>query len=282
MKPDWQPLIIKAATTGEDDSRYALDVDGRLWTWGGNCSGQLGHGDLKPRIEPTMIEALKGVKVNQLDVFGMIVACTTVENEAFVWGDCTPFGLGGRVKTPTNLNRRICQINVGWDHALMLDEANEVYAIGNNECGQLGLDDFTPRSTWTKVPGLDGKRVIKIQCGSECSALLTDDGVYAMGYNLFGMMPDNKELPIRKLTPTKIELPDVTDISLGINHILAMTTTGQVFAWGWNSEAAAGACGVGTSSDVGKPTRVLLPDDVTALSISAGSLHSIIKCTALQ
>ena len=125
------------------------------------------------------------------------------------------------------------------------------------------------------MTGLDGKRVIKIQCGFECSAILTDDGVYAMGTDLCG--GETRSMP------TKIELPDeIDDISIGEAHILAKTTTGQVFAWGSNSEDCAGACGVGTNSDVEKPIRVQLPDNVVVVDISAGKKYSIIKCTKLH
>ena len=125
------------------------------------------------------------------------------------------------------------------------------------------------KSTWTKLPGLDGKRVIKIQCGGECSAILTDDGVYAMGSTLSSGAILH--------TPTRIELPDVVDISLGAYHILAKTANGQVYAGGDN-KSARGACGVGTISHIDKPTRVPFPDDVTVLDISAGRFHSIFTC----
>jgi len=260
---------IKAATTGLDRSRFAIDADGKLLTWGGNSAGQLGHGDTNLRDAPTVVEKLKDVKIKQLDVFGGTVACTTEENEAFVWGRCAAFGLGSKVTMPTKLDGRFCHINVGCQHALMLDESNEVYAIGENAYGELGVNDWTRRSTWTKVVGLDGQRVIKIQCGYLCSAILTDDGVYAMAH--LGTLGSIRN----KNTPTKIKLPNVADISLSASHILAKTTAGQVFAWGLNG---AGKCGIGTSSHVDKPTRVQLPDDVTVVKVSAGCEHSIFTC----
>ena len=162
---------------------------------------------------------------------------------------------------------RICQISLGCCYSLKLDQANDVYTIGDSRRGELTEKE---RFTWKKVAGLDGKRVIKIQCGHACSAILTDDGVYAMGNDLFG---DG-----RRNMATKIELPDVIDISLTFAHILAMTTTGQVFAWGRNRFLDSGTCGVGTSSIVDKPTRVSFPDDVTVVEISAGHLHSIFTC----
>ena len=51
---------IKAATTGGDGSRFALDVDGKLLTWGGNSFGQLGHGD--QRWAKLLTKSLKRLK----------------------------------------------------------------------------------------------------------------------------------------------------------------------------------------------------------------------------
>ena len=215
---------------------------------------------------------LKGKRIKQLSVFTTTVACTTHDNEAYVWGDCTAFGLGYRpyrVVTPTKLDRKVCVIEVGRNHALMLDEANDVYSIGVNDWGKLGLGDETRRSTWTKVTGLDGERVIKIQCGAHCSAILTDRGLYAMGAQLFGAANEHRN------TPTKIKLENVIDISLKYFHILAKTRTG-VFAWGWNLE---GRCGVDSNEDqIEAPTRVQVPDEFVVLDISAGCTHSILKC----
>ena len=122
------------------------------------------------------------------------------------------------------------------------------------------------------MAGLDGKRVIKIQCGVQCSAILTDDGVYAMGRNLFGKQYEKRN------TPTKIDLPNVMDISLKAGHILAKTTSQQVFAWGMNGK---GQCGVGANTHVEKPTRVPIPDGVV-VDIEAGWEHSIFTCKKLE
>ena len=120
---------IKAAITGRDGSRFALDADGKLWTWGGNSNGHLGQGDTNARDVPTMVQALKAEKVKQFSVYWNRVACTTEDNKAFVWGNCEAFGLSSKETTPTELNRRTWQISVGHSHSLMLDEGNAVFAI---------------------------------------------------------------------------------------------------------------------------------------------------------
>ena len=115
------------------------------------------------------------------------------------------------------------------------------------------------------MTGLNGER----QCGSTCSAILTDRGLYAMGNRLFGAVNEKRN------TPTKIALENVIDISLKYGHILAKTTKG-VFAWGWNGY---GQCGVDSNAhQIQEPTRVQIQDGFVVLDISAGFHHSILKC----
>ena len=82
----------------------ALVEDGRVYTWGGNSNGQLGHDDEQPRLLPTALGrgVFGGSKV-------VVVACGTahtmaVTAEGSVW-TCGrnadgQLGHGGRVYTP--------------------------------------------------------------------------------------------------------------------------------------------------------------------------------------
>jgi alpha-tubulin suppressor-like RCC1 family protein len=44
-----------------DDHNLALSWDGRVYSWGDNSSGQLGHGDVLDRSSPVPMEGLEGV-----------------------------------------------------------------------------------------------------------------------------------------------------------------------------------------------------------------------------
>ena len=155
----------------------------------------------------------------------------------------------------------------------MLDNDNGVYAIGDNGDGCLGLGHEQRRASWTKVNGLDeSEKVIKIQAGENCSAILTHKALYVFGCILFGEMNNKTN------TPTKIPLQNVIKISLTNLHILALTKDGKLFAWGDNED---GQCGVGSNDDQIKiPTRVPIPEEYNVDDISAGFGHSMIKCTA--
>ena len=98
-------------------------------------------------------------------------------------------------------------IETGWYHVLAVKENGELFGIGDNTNGQLGLGDKTTRSEWTKVSAFDGMDVCLVQCGENCSAVLTNEGLYVMGRGLVDFFT-------HVTTPTRVELDGVVDISL--------------------------------------------------------------------
>lgn len=264
----------KKATSGHD-SHYVIDAAGDLWSWGNNYCGQLGHGDRVDRLAPKKIQKLKGKHVKEVSVGGggvsertVTVACITDNNACFVFGNCILFDLESEVTKPIKLGRSMKSIAVGHfsdriGHALMIDTADKVYAVGLNSCGELGVGDEKARPSWTKVTNLTG-HPIKVQCGWHSSAVLTTTGVFVWGLHFGGT------------TPKLIDLASVTDISMNGPHILALTTNGELYAWGSN---IMGECGVGSSDKrIDEPTRVRGTEDYHIRQISAGSFYSLLCC----
>jgi alpha-tubulin suppressor-like RCC1 family protein len=65
-------------------------------------------------------------------------------------------------------------------------------------------------------------------------------------------------------------LADVSAVSAGALHSLALTGDRQVMAWGWN---AVGQLGTGSTVDRIQP--VAIPTLANIASISGGALHSV-------
>ena len=96
------------------------------------------------------------------------------------------------------------------------------------------------------------------------SAILTTTGVFMMG-DVFG-----------SVTPELVALSDVADISMKYDHILALTTSGKLFAWGSNNS---GECGVDSRAvQIYKPTRVRGFEDYHIRQVSAGAGYSLLRC----
>ena len=92
--------------------------------------------------------------------------------------------------------------------------------------------------------------------------------VWAWGYNYFGQLGNGTNAD--SLLPLRAHLNDVTALSAGKHHVLALSPTGAVWAWGNNLH---GELGDGTMSGfVPEPQRV---PNVTAVAVSAGERHSL-------
>ncbi|XP_060815883.1 uncharacterized protein LOC132907131 [Bombus pascuorum] len=145
------------------------------------------------------------------------------------------------------------------NETLIVTKDDMVYGIGNNTYGCLGTGDTHSTIHPKKIEALCGKGVKTIAYGKGPHVLaLTEEGkVYSWGYN------DYCELGNRStnecLTPTLISsvLNDVfvVDIACGGHHSLALTSKGEIYAWGHN---VSGQVGCGTILSTVQPIPKLL------------------------
>ena len=79
----------------------------------------------------------------------------------------------------------------------------------------------------------------------------------------------SSDFPVRVKFPAGIT---VRAISAGSGHSLAVTTTGRLYAWGYNGD---GEPGDGTTANADIPVRVKLPQGTKVTLIAAGEGHSL-------
>jgi alpha-tubulin suppressor-like RCC1 family protein len=187
-------------------------------------------------------------------------------------GTVTDRRLPGAVKLPATT--KITQVRAGCFHTVALTSTGKVLAWGLNNLGQLGNGTTTNSTTPVKVTLPAGVKVTDVRAGCFHSMALTSTGqVLAWGGNQVGQLGNgttaNSDLPLH------VSLPDDTTvkaIAAGEAHSLALTSTGQVLAWGFN---ATGDLGDGTTTDRHSPVPAALPAGVTVTGIAAGQLHSL-------
>ena len=157
-------------------------------------------------------------------------------------------------------------------HAFALTESGELYAWGPMG-GVLGLGDDRNYLRPTKVPGLSNIKAIFLDSGllDHYTFALTESGeVYAWGGNEKGQLGLGDAKDRRR--PTKVPgLARVKSIAVGGGLIfaLALTESGEVYAWGQNER---GQLGLGDREDRLTPTKV--PGLAGVKAIATGAIGS--------
>ena len=158
----------------------------------------------------------------------------------------------------------------------IVNDHGEVYAFGENDCGQLGLGHNDDVEHEQKIEELSGreKNLKKIYEGNCCMFAQTVDGViYSWGSNKWGQLANrnsNEHGDFYK--PKKIEFKvtnqevAIVDIKCGSRHNLALSIDGKVFGWGDNHARQITEDVHGMSPIISKPV-LMTPIKVTMKSI---------------
>jgi alpha-tubulin suppressor-like RCC1 family protein len=255
-----------------------------MLAWGGNTSGQLGNGSTKVASIPTATTLPVGAgAVAAISAGNSHSLAVTSTGKVLAWGDNTFGQLGNGTSTSSSLpvavalptGTDITAVSGGAAFSLALTSTGQVLAWGSNAAGQLGNGSTTPSSsTPVRVALPAGTTVTAISAGGSHGLAVTSTGrVLAWGSNIGGQLGNGTTTG--SSTPVAVSLPagtTVTGVSGGGLHSLALTSTGQVLAWGFNGS---GQLGNGTTTSSTVPVAVSLPAGTTVTAVSAGNAHSL-------
>ena len=223
------------------DHSLALRADGTVWAWGGNAKGQLGDGTTVDRPTPTQIPTLSGIKgLSASQTYSLALKS---DGTVWGWGDNANDQLSDAVPTvsliPSKLNlTNIVAISAGSYRALALDNDGVVWAWG--------YSSRTPMKASLPLPA------IAVAAGSNHSvALLSNGSVWTWGSNSSGQLgnPAIGASGNSAQNPTQVPvLESIKTIYSGSNHVIAVSTTGQAWAWGDNRYGQLGNGSVTNSS----------------------------------
>lgn len=132
-------------------------------------------------------------------------------------------------------DERIVAISAGEYHACAVRQSGEALCWGNNQYGQLGTGDNTPRVTATPVVGSGD--YIDVVAATVLSCALTRDGaVECWGDNARGSLGDGTR--IARWTPAPaVGISAITRIASGAYgnaYVLALDSSGRLWGWGNN------------------------------------------------
>ncbi|MCP4304231.1 MAG: RCC1 repeat-containing protein [bacterium] len=262
----------------------ALTIDGEVVCWGSNRLGQLGNGTRTDSATPSGVVEIE-TEIIAITAGGSHTCALTVNGAIKCWGENHHGQLGNL--TTTNSSTPEDVIGLGGDavaiaagvfHTCALMSDGQIMCWGYNNRGQLGNGRFQSGPTPVPSPVLESDiEYISITAGLLHTCALTRNGPRrCWGLNNQGQLGD--ETTIDRNEPFEVRGLGIgvtaTAIAAGGTHTCAVTSTGGVKCWGWNT---VGQLGDGTTSlDPGPvPVDVIgLGNGVTATAIAAGYSHT--------
>ena len=184
------------------------------------------------------------------------------------------------------VNIPVKQVACGEEHLIFVSDCSQVFSLGGNNYGQLGLGDYVERKGPSEIQSLSEKHVSRVSSGTRHSCAITEAGdVFCWGDSRHGQCGNGRTgiFP----TPCKIEFIDsssgysvtpsnpisvkVQEIACGTKHTLAIDSQGTLWSWG-----AGHSTGLGQGDGkVLAPKKVTTMRSCTVVQIACGKFHSV-------
>ena len=241
---------------------------GMAYSWGRGEFGALGHGDVKDKAMPRVLDELRGVHVADIACGTGHSLVVSEEGDVYAWGwnskgQCglpSDAGRDDAVCTPTMLGSllglRVCGVACGAAHSLAVTVNGEVLSWGLGGSGQLGHGDYGSTPTPRRISGLSSEVVIGVACGFGHSVVLSRSGaLHAWGWNRDGQLGvgdmENRASPQRiALAATQMQ-----HVACGGGHSAVVSTNGELYCFGSGSCGQLGQ-GEGIQENALRPTLV--------------------------
>ncbi|XP_056895397.1 E3 ubiquitin-protein ligase HERC2 isoform X2 [Takifugu flavidus] len=277
-------VVKKVAVHSGGRHAMALTVDGKVFSWGEGDDGKLGHFSRMNCDKPRLIEALKTKRIRDIACGSSHSAAITSSGELYSWG-LGEYGRLGHGDNATQLRpklvkvllgHRVIQVACGSRDAqtLALTDEGLVFSWGDGDFGKLGRGGSEGCNIPQNIERLNGQGVCQIECGAQFSLALTKSGVvWTWGKGDYFRLGHGTDVHVRK--PQMVEGlrgKKIVHVAVGALHCLAVTDTGQVYAWGDNDH---GQQGNGTTTVNRKPTLVQGLEGQKITRVACGSSHSV-------
>ena len=258
----------------------AIKMNGSLWTWGNNSSGQLGDGSTINKTSPVPISSTANnwshVAVGGVSSSVAHVLAVAADGSLWAWG----YNYSGQLGDGSTLAKSfpITVAGGGYDWAKVAAGSSCSAAIKNNgtlwtwginqttiasfplPTGVLGDGSILPRSSpQTVAGGGTNWKQVSISSGSSSgmAAVKTDGTLWTWGLNsLFasGRLGDGSTLPRSSPGTVAGGGTNWKQVSCSYGHTVAVKLDGSVWTWGKNSQ---GELGNGSTSDRSSPGTIV-------------------------
>jgi alpha-tubulin suppressor-like RCC1 family protein len=240
----------------------AVDDAGGLWAWGEGFF--LCHDDGFDRDEPTQVAALAANRVRHATAGSEHTLVVTAAGELYACGDNNfgQLGLGHNESqrlpqlVTALAGKPVLQVDAGGHHSVVLTEAGEVYAMGKNENGELGVGDTEERVVPTRVVSL-GPPLSEAQLSAIDELEVHHRRLEQLGLGVPEAAQHAAQLRSRRGNTSVVE------VTAGYDFTFAVTSNGDVYSWGYGVDGCLGT--YQTETDRPTPGIIEHLEDVHAL-----------------
>lgn len=259
-------------------TRHSLGVSeqGALLTWGSNAHGQLGHGDCRDRLRPTIVQQVHST--HPAEGGTPAPASPLMSPAASGGGPLSPPGSMGSglsrgdsvgTRSPLPGRRRASSTLSLHRHSLLGQRSS---ALGMDEDAEPGtLAEDLPDTPAFVVSGAAGATF----------TLVLDEGgcLYTAGTNVGGVLGTDTPASQPPAMSTTFKLlrglvrqgESIVSLAAGHYHAGAVGLSGRLFTWGWNGT---GALGTGDMRDRHVPTHVERLGE-RVVTLACGAAHTV-------
>ena len=168
----------------------------------------------------------------------------------------------------------ICDVSLNASSSLILKTASTSGSTANNDM------DLNPVPVL--IPSLRSVYIVEISCGTHHTVVRAANGtLFSWGDNRHGQLgigisENDSNIPV-KVDLTDCAKPQISSVSCGSSHTLAITIDGAVIAWG---NGKSGRLGTGSSENSSRPSLINKTTDGVHLGVAAalvgGFCHSLV------
>jgi alpha-tubulin suppressor-like RCC1 family protein len=277
------PAGVKIASIPTDvmpyNSAFAIDTSGHVWAWGDNNGGEFCLGNKRQYTTPVRlpfadVSTLAGAAGHATyDAGGTLYSCGG--NQYGELGDGTTSDSETPVRVTGLGGQLVASLVASWQDTGAVLSDGEYFDWGYNAAGQLGDGTIGASSVPVRValPAAVTQAALggSLPGNGQTLVLLSDGSLYAWGNDTYYQLGDGRTASEDR--PEQIRPPaGVTyrALATGGYTSYAISTAGDVYAWGYNNS---GEVGDGGTAPARRPVEV----DSGATTISSTAANVVVS-----
>lgn len=238
----------------DDYPQTNLGISQFVYAWGANEHGQCGINDSIDRLTPSTT-LIRGSEWKSIAGGGYHSSGIKLDGTLWIWGlnDFGQLGINDNTTRNTPVTTLLggtdwSSVACGFKHTIAVKTNGTLWLWGNNQYGQLGVNNITSRSTPVTTL-IGGSNWLTVRSGFFHNAAFKTDGTLWLwgrgeaGQNGIGVFSTGtRSTPVTTL----LGGTDWKSISCGGFHNLAIKTDGRLYVWGFGEQWQLGYNGTGS------------------------------------